>query len=213
MSVTGGETYDYLSKVLLIGESGVGKTALLNSFTAGEFKDDMRATVGVDLKVKLMSYHNKKIKLQIWDTAGQERFRTLTGAYYRGAHGIILVYAIDQRSSFDNLAYWLKECEMYAPSEAVLMLVGNKSDLPDEERQVPRDEGRIFAREKGMLFIEASAKTKEGVAQAFDELVQKIVDEPNLLQGDDQRGGAKGAVKVDRVEDDEDRPTQPAGCC
>ena len=148
-------------------------------------------------------------------TAGQERFRTLTSSYYRGAHGLILVYSVTDRESFTNLPHWLKEIDIYSTNDdAVLLLIGNKSDVSDDQRQVSKDEGRAFAREKGMLFIEASAKTAEGVGQAFDELIQKIVDVPSLLQGDEQKGGGKGAVKVEKQDDeDEDRPTQPAGCC
>ena len=206
----------------------------------------------MDLKVKMVNYRGKKLKLTIWDTgrrphraqppcesqqplpfarpltsvvlvgaavdpiaAGQERFRTLTSSYYRGAHGLILVYSVTDRESFTNLPHWLKEIDIYSTNDdAVLLLIGNKSDAPDEQRQVNKDEGRAFARDKGMLFIEASAKTAEGVGQAFDELIQKIVDVPSLLQGEEQKGGGKGAVKVEKVDDDdEDRPAQPAGCC
>jgi len=212
-----GDTYDYLFKLLLVGDSAVGKTSLLLRFTQGEFKDSVRNTVGVDLKVKMVNYRDRKLKLTIWDTAGQERFRTLTSAYYRGAHGIILVYSITDRESFVNLSHWLKEVDIYSTNDAAIkLLIGNKSDCSDSERAVSKDEGRAFAKERGMLFIEASAKTQEGVAQAFDELIQKILDVPALLEGEDQKGGAKagGAVKVDKIDDDDDRgPAQPAGCC
>jgi Ras-related protein Rab-18 len=138
----------------------------------------------------------------------------LTSAYYRGAHGIILVYSITDRESFTNLGHWLKEVDIYSTNEAAIkLLIGNKADCTDSERSVSKDEGRAFAKERGMLFIEASAKTQEGVAQAFDELIQKILDEPRLLEGEEQKGGAKGQVKVDKVDEDEERRPQPAGCC
>lgn len=179
-----GESYEHLFKLLLVGDSGVGKTSILLSFTQGDFKDNVRNTVGVDLKVKMMNFRGQKLKLTIWDTAGQERFRTLTSAYYRGAHGIILVYDICSRDSFENLTHWLKEIDIYSTNEdAIKLLIGNKMDK-DAERQVPKKEGSQFAREHGMLFIEASAKTQEGVVQAFQELLAKILDVPSLLSAE-----------------------------
>ena len=125
------------------------------------------------------------------------------------------MYSIADRDSFTNLSHWLKEIDLYSTNEAAIkLLIGNKSDVGEGERRVSKDEGRAFARERGMLFIEASAKTQEGVAQAFDELIQKILDVPSLLEGEEQKGGAKGQVKIDKVDEDDDRaPAQPAGCC
>src|SRR4051794_14346761 len=111
------ETYDHLFKLLLVGDSNVGKTSLLLRFTQGSFNESVRNTVGVDLRVKMVNYRGKKLKLTIWDTAGQERFRTLTSAYYRGAHGVILVYSINDRDSFTNLSHWLKEIDIYSTNE------------------------------------------------------------------------------------------------
>ena len=151
--------------------------------------------------------------------AGQERFRTLTSAYYRGAHGVILVYSITDRESFTNLSHWLQEIDIYSTNEdAVKLLIGNKSDN-EAERVVSKDEARAFARDRGMLFIEASAKTQEGVSQAFDELIQKIVDVPSLIQNDETKGNAAGGsnksstVKMAQRTDEEDTPHQAAGCC
>ena len=208
------DTYDYLLKLLLIGDSGVGKTSLLLRFTQNEFRDSVRNTIGVDLKVKFITQQGQRLKLTIWDTAGQERFRTLTSAYYRGAHGHVLVYSITDRASFSSLQHWLQEIQTYSTnSDAVILLVGNKCD-EEGARVVSRDEGRQWAREHGMLFIEASAKTDEGVKQAFEELSQKIVERPSLLQGEEQRGGGKGQVKVEKDDEDDDaKPAQPAGCC
>jgi len=176
------ETYDYLFKLLMVGDSGVGKTSLLLQFTQGDFNVQMRSTVGVDLKVKMMKFRNKITKLTIWDTAGQERFRTLTSAYYRGAHGIILVYDVTSRESFQNIKDWLKEISIYSTNDDVVkMLVGNKIDK-STERQVTKDEAIAFARSESMLYVESSAKNKTGVQQAFEELIEKILDVPALLE-------------------------------
>merc|ERR1712032_1080802 len=124
----------------------------------------------------------KKVKLTIWDTAGQERFRTLTSAYYRGAQGVILVYDITRRDTFDNIREWLKEVDIFTTKENVIkVLVGNKIDL-DKSRKISRNEGSDFARQYNMLFFEASAKTKLGVQDAFIELVEKVLDSPSLLE-------------------------------
>jgi len=187
------EQYDHLFKLLLVGDSGVGKTSILLRYTAGEFKGDTRNTVGVDLKVKMVNFRGTKLKLTIWDTAGQERFRTLTSAYYRGAHGIVLVYDITARDSFENLQHWLSEVDIYSTNEqCVKLLIGNKSDM-GSERTVSKKEGQAFAREHNMLFIEASAKTQDGINQAFDELMQKILDVPELLQDENAAGSGSSS--------------------
>jgi len=170
-------------KILIIGESGVGKSSLLLRFTEDTFDPEQTATIGVDFKVKTINVDGNKAKLAIWDTAGQERFRTLTPSYYRGAQGCILVYDVSSKQSFLKLDNWLSELETYSTKhEIVKMLVGNKIDK--ERREVTRDEGLRFARKYHMLFIEASAKTKEGVLCAFEELVEKIIQTPGLWETD-----------------------------
>ncbi|KAG0595315.1 hypothetical protein M758_UG158000 [Ceratodon purpureus] len=181
MAGSGGGDFDHLFKVLLVGDSGVGKSSLLLRFTADTF-DDLSPTIGVDFKVKMMTLGGKRLKLTIWDTAGQERFRTLTSSYYRGAQGIILVYDVSRRATFADLSdVWLKEVERYSTNEdCIKMLIGNKVDLEEHERVVTKKEGIAFARQHGCLFLEASAKTSINVQRCFDELVQKILDTPSL---------------------------------
>jgi len=175
-------------KILIIGESGVGKSSLLLRFTDDAFDPEMAATIGVDFKVKVMNQQGNRVKLAIWDTAGQERFRTLTPSYYRGAQGAILVYDVASRESFNKIEDWLTELETYSTNhDLIKMLVGNKCDK-EAERMVSREEGQKCARKYQMMFIEASAKTKEGVHVAFEELVEKIIQTPGLWEAQDRRG-------------------------
>jgi len=169
-------------KLLLIGDSGTGKSSLLVRFTDDIFELENAATIGVDFKVKILTVGGKNVKLTIWDTAGQERFRTLTSSYYRGAHGVIFVYDVTKRESFANLETWFNELETYATSKDIVkMVIGNKID-EEAKRMVDKKEGEAIARKYSTLFIEASAKTRSGVEYAFEELVQKIIDTPSLWQ-------------------------------
>ncbi|CAH1453961.1 unnamed protein product [Lactuca virosa] len=174
--------FDYLFKLLLIGDSGVGKSSLLLSFTSANAIEDLSPTIGVDFKVKFVTIDGKKLKLAIWDTAGQERFRTLTSSYYRGAQGVIMVYDVTRRETFTNLSdIWAKEIDMHSTNQdCIKMLVGNKVDK-ESDRVVTKKEGIEFAREYGCLFIECSAKTRVNVEQCFEELVLKIMDTPSLI--------------------------------
>ncbi|CAF2364783.1 unnamed protein product [Rotaria sp. Silwood2] len=171
-------------KILIIGESGVGKSCLLLRFTDDRFNTEMSATIGVDFKVKQLEVDGNQVKLAIWDTAGHERFRTLVPAYYRGAHGAILVYDVCNRDSFQQLDRWIAELDTFSTKLNIIkMLVGNKIDC-ENSREVTRDEGAKFARKYSMLFIETSARTREGVQIAFEELVQNILQTPSLWRNE-----------------------------
>ena len=173
-------------KIVLIGESDVGKSSLLLKFVDDSFDPDITATIGVDYRMKIIDVDGTYMKLALWDTAGQERFHTLRTRYYRDAQGIVLVYDVTQRKSFDKLGEWLKETETYATkNNLVKMLIGNKIDKPD--RVVTREEGLQFAQKHSMLFIESSVKTKDGIECAFEELVEKIIQTPELWEADNER--------------------------
>lgn len=173
-------------KILLVGDTNVGKSSILLRFTDDTFDNEKCPTIGVDFKVKLISLNGVKVKLALWDTAGQERFRTLTPAYYRGAQGVILVYDVSNAQSFRQLDEWLQEVDRYATKpDIVKMVIGNKIDKESSDRVVSREEGLRFARRHRMLFLETSAKTAVGVQMAFEELVEKIIQTPSLWQADE----------------------------
>jgi len=182
-----GSNYDYLFKVVLIGDSGVGKSNLLSRFTRNEFNLDSKSTIGVEFATRSTTLDGKTIKAQIWDTAGQERYRAITSAYYRGAVGALLVYDIAKHATYVNVTRWLKELRDHADSNIVIMLVGNKSDLK-HLRAVPTEEARTFSTENGLSFIETSALDASNVETAFQTIlsdIYSIVSSKSLTQDND----------------------------
>lgn len=165
--------YDYLFKLLLIGDSGVGKSCLLLRFADDTYTESYISTIGVDFKIRTIDLDGKTIKLQIWDTAGQERFRTITSSYYRGAHGIIVVYDTTDLESFNNVKQWLHEIDRYASDNVNKLLVGNKSDLTSK-RAVSFDQAKEFADSLGIEFVETSAKNSTNVEKAFMMMASQI---------------------------------------
>jgi small GTP-binding protein len=166
--------YDYMCKLLLLGDSGVGKSALMMRFAEDAFKGTFISTVGIDFKMKTVNIGGKRVKIQIWDTAGQERFRTITKTYYRGAQGYVLVFDITAKDSFDHVKYWLGEIKKNGNDFVPKVLVGNKSDLEDK-RMVSKDECQKFAEEKGIPFVEASAKDGNNVQELFITLTERFI--------------------------------------
>jgi len=169
----GNSNFDFLFKVVLIGDSGVGKSNLLSRFTRNEFNLDSKSTIGVEFATRTLTIDNKTIKAQIWDTAGQERYRAITSAYYRGAVGALLVYDIAKHSTYVNVARWLRELRDHADANIIIMLVGNKSDLK-HLRAVPTDEAKAFAAENNLSFIETSALDASNVESAFQSILTDI---------------------------------------
>eukprot|EP01102_Stenamoeba_stenopodia_P006240 TRINITY_DN170_c0_g1_i4.p1 TRINITY_DN170_c0_g1~~TRINITY_DN170_c0_g1_i4.p1 ORF type:complete len:202 (-),score=45.90 TRINITY_DN170_c0_g1_i4:501-1106(-) len=167
------DVYDCLYKILLIGDSGVGKSCLLLRFTDDTYTEAYISTIGVDFKLRTVEYNGKQIKLQIWDTAGQERFRTITSSYYRGAHGVIIVYDITDQMSYNNLKNWIQEIEQYSSENFSKMIVGNKCDLTTR-RVVETEVAREFVKSRGAAFMETSAKNATNVEEAFMWMVADI---------------------------------------
>ncbi|KAL0968917.1 hypothetical protein UPYG_G00273670 [Umbra pygmaea] len=191
------KTYDYLFKLLLIGDSGVGKTCLLFRFSEDAFNTTFISTIGIDFKIRTIELHGKRVKLQIWDTAGQERFRTITTAYYRGAMGIMLVFDICNEKSFENIKNWIRNIEEHASSDVKKMVLGNKCDMTDR-RQVSKDRGEKLAIDYGVKFLETSAKSSFNVEEAFYTLARDIMDNLNskTSENDPPAGSAGGPVKI-----------------
>eukprot|EP00939_MAST-03C_sp_MAST-3C-sp1_P003528 g3528.t1 len=192
--------YDSLFKLVLIGDSSVGKSCLLLRFADNSFTESYISTIGVDFRFRTVKIGEKTVKLQIWDTAGQERFRTITSAYYRGADGIIMVYDVSRRDSFDHVQDWLNEVNRYAKEESCeKLLIGNKCDRGD--RLVSEAEGQAFAKNLNVPFYETSAKVGTNVEKAFLKLAEILLQR--------KRSGVKENVEPVTV----DTKKRGGGCC
>ena len=174
------EDYDFIFKVLLLGNSDVGKSSLILRYVDGTWSNTFIPTIGVDFKVKTIEVDNKKIKMQIWDTAGQERFRTVIASYFKGSHGVLLIYDVTNKTSFKQLESWLEIIENNASEDILKILIGNKIDL-EEDREVTKEEGQSFANQHNIQFMETSAKMNTNVNEAFEALA-KIMMEFNVNQ-------------------------------
>ncbi|KAF3916259.1 hypothetical protein ABW21_db0201616 [Orbilia brochopaga] len=203
--MAGSRNYDFLIKLLLIGDSGVGKSCCLLRFSEDSFTPSFITTIGIDFKIRTIDLDGKRIKLQIWDTAGQERFRTITTAYYRGAMGILLVYDVTDERSFNNIQTWFQNVEQHATEGVNKILIGNKCDW-EEKRVVSTERGQALADELGIPFMEVSAKANINVEEAFlllaRDIKKRIMDSS---AGDKER---QGTVNVN-----ETNPAAVGKCC
>ncbi|KAF8797877.1 GTP-binding protein ypt1 [Phlegmacium glaucopus] len=199
--------YDFLFKLLLIGDSGVGKSCLLLRFADDTYTESYISTIGVDFKIRTIELEGKTVKLQIWDTAGQERFRTITSSYYRGAHGIIVVYDVTDNDTFTNVKQWLQEIDRYASEGVNKLLVGNKSDLTGK-KVVEYSVAKEFAEQLGITFLETSAKNATNVEQAFLLMAKQIKDRMG------SSSTPSGAAKSSTVTPGQNvQSQQSSGCC
>jgi len=196
---------DHLFKLVLIGDTGVGKSCLLLRFADDNFTESYISTIGVDFRFRTVRIGNKTVKLQIWDTAGQERFRTITSAYYRGADGIIMVYDVTNRNSFNHVRDWLKEVDEYANEDTCKLLIGNKDDCPD--KVVDSGTGQNFAEELGIPFIETSARTAQNVETAFTRMAEQLIRQ---REAEGEREQSQATVLV--IEEPSKKKSKCSGC-
>lgn len=206
------DEYDYLFKVVLIGDSGVGKSNLLSRFTRNEFSLESKSTIGVEFATRSIEVDDKTIKAQIWDTAGQERYRAITSAYYRGAVGALLVYDIAKHLTYENVERWLKELRDHADANIVIMLVGNKSDLR-HLRAVTTEEAKAFSEKNSLSFIETSALDSTNVETAFTNIlteIHHIVSQRQLENDDKDEVPGGSSIVVDKTVDMSE--SNPTGC-
>ena len=166
---------EFMYKILLLGDSSVGKTCILTRYSDNTFQEDHMATIGLDFKVKNVNLDGKIVKVQIWDTAGQDRFKSVTKNYYKGAHGIILIYDVTNKKTFDNVKNWVDIIKEEVSEKVTVILVGNKIDNFDN-RKVSTEEGQAIANEYGLQFYETSAKTGDNIDRTFNDLIKKVVE-------------------------------------
>ncbi|KAJ8769633.1 hypothetical protein K2173_005236 [Erythroxylum novogranatense] len=192
---------DYVFKVVLIGDSAVGKSQILARFARNEFSLDSKATIGVEFQTRTLVIEHKSVKAQIWDTAGQERYRAVTSAYYRGAVGAMLVYDITKRQTFDHIPRWLEELRSHADKNIVIILIGNKTDLEDQ-RAVPMEDAKEFAEKEGLFFLETSALEATNVENAFLTVLTEIfniINKKNLAAGENQSNGNPASLAGKKI--------------
>ena len=211
--------YDFLFKIVLIGDSSVGKTNIFTKYLNDEFDPDSKATVGVEFGTKDFKINNKIIKVQIWDTAGQERYRSITNAYYRGAKGCLLVYDITNKSSFENLDKWLSELKANTDENVSVILVGNKSDL-ESDRAVTLQEGKKISEFHKMAFMETSALNGNNIEKAFNELISDVfknhyslVDNKSNIKLNDKGISLENIDGKEEKEEEKEEPIPKKGCC
>lgn len=209
------DDYDYLFKLVLIGDSGVGKSNLLSRFTKDEFNLESKSTIGVEFATRSVTVDGKVIKAQIWDTAGQERYRAITSAYYRGAVGALLVYDVTRHVTFENVERWLKELRNHTDPNIVVMLVGNKSDLRHLVA-VSTEDGKSFAERESLYFMQTSALEATNVENAFAEVltqIYRVVSKKAMEGGGDEADGS-GPGKGEKINVKDDvSALKRVGCC
>ena len=206
---------EYMFKLVVVGDSGVGKSQLLSRFTNDEFDLDSKSTIGVEFSTRQIEHDGKTIEAQVWDTAGQERYRAITAAYYRGAVGALLVYDITKRDSFENCERWLKELRTHGDAQVVAMLVGNKGDLKHLQA-VDVEDAKDFAEDNNLAFIETSALDATNVDLAFETIlieIYRIVTRKTLEAGGDGARPPDSTQKIVLNKDSAAGGKKKGGCC
>ena len=209
------EEYSMIFKIILVGDSGVGKTNILSRYVNDFFSESTKSTVGVELGCKIEEINNTKVKIQIWDTAGQERYKSITQTYYKGAKGALIVYDISRKESFLNVDKWIGDLKEYGEENVCVLLIGNKCDL-DNIRQVSLDEVTKKAEQYKIGFCETSALNAKNIDYAFQKLIKLVAEK---IPGNDEKYGNKSnvistGVSLDtKIIAEEKRPKNKKGCC
>ena len=207
--------YDMIFKIVLIGDTSVGKTNILSKYLTDEFDPESKATVGVEFGTKSFKIENNIVKVQIWDTAGQERYRSITNAYYKGAKGSLLVYDITNKKSFDNLEKWISDLKTNGDDKISIILLGNKSDLEDK-RVISTEEGKKKAEYYKFAFMETSALNGNNIEKAFNELITDVYNKNHEFfekQAKVQINSDKKAIELDKGESENNKNNERKWCC
>ncbi len=167
--------YQYIFKLILIGNSGVGKSSILNRYMNKTFEDSYKCTIGVDFLMKSIEINGKTVKLQLWDTAGQEKYKSMVSSYYRGANVALIVFDLTSHESFDALPLWIENYYKNGPDQKNIILIGNKKDL-EEERKVTEEEAKIFSETNNMMYFETSAKEGDNIDYVFNYAAEKLLE-------------------------------------
>ena len=204
------DNYEMMFKVVLVGDSSVGKTNIMSKYLKNEFHEDSKATVGVEFGSKQFTVEGHVIKAQIWDTAGQERYKSITSAYYKGAKGALIVYDITNKFTFDSVDKWVQDLNSYGDKNLTLLLVGNKSDL-EEKRQIIKEDGEEKAKSFGLGFIETSACSGDNIDQAFDIMLKEVLKKymvENDINNDELEAGSGKNIELAKKPDNKKKK-----CC
>ena len=202
------DDYEQLYKIIIIGDSGVGKSNILGRYLHNEFKEDTKSTVGVEFGSKKMQIENATIKLQIWDTAGQERYRSITSAYYKGAKGALIVYDITRKCTFDNIDKWISDLKLNGDKNICIVILGNKSDL-DDKREVSKGDGIKKSEMYKTAFLETSALNGDNIGKAFDEIIEQIIQNNKSFFEDSNKKEMDKGVNLNESNKDNDKKK----CC
>ena len=192
------DEYDYLFKLIIVGDTNVGKTNIMSKYIKDQFNITSKSTIGVEFGTKILEIDNKKVKAQIWDTAGQERYKSITSAYYKGAKGAFIVYDITNKSTFESVDKWIKDLNSYGDKNLTMLLIGNKSDLEDK-RIINKEEGEEKAKSFELGFIETSAYNGDNIDQAFDIMLKEVLKRyivENDVNNDEFEGGIGNNIEL-----------------
>ena len=205
--------YDMIFKIVLIGDTSVGKTNILSKYLTDEFDPESKATVGVEFGTKNFKIENNIVKVQIWDTAGQERYRSITNAYYKGAKGALLVYDITNKKSFDNLDRWISDLKINGDEKISIVLLGNKSDL-ESQRVISTEEGKNKAELFKFAFMETSALNGNNIEKAFDELIKEVYKDNHELYEKQAKVEMKDkGIDLEQGKSGENKDNEKKWCC